>query len=196
MTDQMDTVETVTTTAARAHVDRLVGELENRGLQVTARPPVLAVKNPAVAGTDARGRLMSPGMTQQILLLDDEHRGLTWCWVWPGMRSGERGAPDSPPQIEAMCPAGEIEFAADRIVKVVRLRDPADSSVDDAADGSGWTWAQRYFDTSDRIESSCLFPLTISPTTSCSSQRRWRTFSESEQRRSRDGRVPEGCPRN
>jgi hypothetical protein len=119
---------------AKTHVDRLVCELEKRGLEVAARPPVLAVKNPRVAGTDAHGRLMSPGMTQEVLLLDDEDRGLTWCWVWPGMRSGERGVPDPPPQIEALCPAGDIQFATDRIVKVVRLRDPEDSPSDDTAD--------------------------------------------------------------
>jgi hypothetical protein len=122
---------------AQAYLDQLVAELESRGLHVAARLPALAVRNPAVAGTDPRGARLSPGMTQQILIRDYEGRGLTWCWVWPGPESGERGAPTPEPEIEAMCPASEIELAADRIVNVVRLRDTVDLPGGNARAPSG-----------------------------------------------------------
>ena len=111
--------------AARAQVylDQLAAELEGRGLMVAARLPALSVRNPAVAGTGPRGALLSPGMRQQVLLRDYEELGLTWCWVWPGLRPAERDAPTPPPEVEPMCPAEEIERAADLITNVVRLRD-------------------------------------------------------------------------
>jgi hypothetical protein len=124
MTDQTGTLDAMTSLEeAQVYVDRLVAELRDRGLQVKTRMLGLAVKNPAVTGTDAHGSLMSPGMTQEVLLLDRAKLGLTWWWVWPGMRSGERGEPEPPSQIEALCPGGDVGFAADRITKVVRLRD-------------------------------------------------------------------------
>jgi hypothetical protein len=136
MTTQTCTADTTTTAAtAQAYMDQLVAELEDRGLQVTAGLLAMAVKNPAVAGTDPRGSLISPGMTQEVLLLDRENLGLTWWWVWPGMRSGERGAPVPLSQIEVMCPADDIELAAKRILNVVRLRDTGDAPGDDTLAG-------------------------------------------------------------
>lgn len=140
MRDQAGTLDAVITAEmAQGYVDQLVAELGDRGLQVTARVLGLAIKNPAVAGTDAAGRSMSPGMAQEVLLLDRPKLGLSWWWVWPGMDSGERGAPEPPSQIEALCPAGDIEFAADRIVKVVRLRDREDLPEDDPPHGTDRT---------------------------------------------------------
>lgn len=124
-----------TAAAAQAYLDELAAELEKRGLHVKVRTPALTAKNPAVVGTDAHGASLSPGLGQEVRLLELEDLGWTWCWVWPGMRPGERGEPEPPPEIKPMCPAGDVEFAADRICKVVRLRD--NPPEDDAPDGSG-----------------------------------------------------------
>jgi hypothetical protein len=109
---------------AQRYLRQLVAELLDRGLLVAAQLPALTVKNPAVSGQDPKG--------QQVLIRYYEGRGLFWCWVWPGLHSGERGAPTPPAEVEPMCPAGEVLRAADLITKVVRLRDgePAGSSAD------------------------------------------------------------------
>ena len=120
MPDQSDTNELATTEAAiKPYVDGLVAELEKLGLQVTMRLPTLKVRNPAVAGTDALGILISPGMTQEVRILDQDGRGFGWYWIWPGLRPGERGAPEPEPEIDFLCGADEITFAAGRIGKVV-----------------------------------------------------------------------------
>lgn len=111
-------------TRAQAYLDQLVAELENRGLEVAAKFPVLAVRNPAASGEDPQGRAMSPGLGQRVLIRDEEGRGLTWCWEWPGMRPAERGAATPEPEVEPMCPAENIDQAANRITNVVRLREP------------------------------------------------------------------------
>jgi hypothetical protein len=108
---------------AQAYMDKMVAALEDRGLEVTAKFPALSVRNPSVVGEDSHGRAMSPGLSQQILIRLCEGRGLTWCWVWPAFRSAERDAPTPPPEVEPMCDAGDIEFAADRVAKVVGLWD-------------------------------------------------------------------------
>jgi hypothetical protein len=99
---------------AQAYMDQLVAELKSRDLRVAAKLPALSVRNPAVPGKD---------MVQQLLLRDYADEGPTWCWVWPSMPSGERGAPTPPPTIEDLCPAADIAFAADRIAKVLALGD-------------------------------------------------------------------------
>jgi hypothetical protein len=122
MTDQTDTMESSTAqTTVKPYVDEITSELEKRGLRVTVRLPTLTVRNPAAAGTDARGIMMSPGMTQDVRILDTEGRGPGWYWVWPGLRPGERGVPEPQPDIEFMCAADDIEFAAERISNVVRV---------------------------------------------------------------------------
>jgi hypothetical protein len=123
MADRTDTMELSTAeTSVEPYVDELTTELEKLGLQVTVRLPTLTVRNPAAGGTDALGIMMSPGMTQDVRILDTEGRGLGWYWIWPGLRPGERGVPDPQPDIEFMCAADDIEFAAERISKVVRVR--------------------------------------------------------------------------
>lgn len=123
MADQADAVKfTTTDQMIKAYVDGIVAELEKLGLQVAVRLPALKVRNPAVVGTDIRGAMMSPGMTQDIMILDRDGRGLGWYWVWPGMRPGERDAPEPQPELVFMCAADEIKFAASRIGKVVRVR--------------------------------------------------------------------------
>jgi hypothetical protein len=108
----------------QVYLDQLVAGLNGRGLQVVAKLPELIVRNPAVSGDGPEGRAMSPGLGQKVLIRNEEGRGLTWCWVWPSLRSAERGVPTPPPEIEPMCPAEQIERAADLITNVVCLRDP------------------------------------------------------------------------
>jgi hypothetical protein len=100
---------------AEAYLRELVAVLLDRGLVVAAKLPALTVKNPAVSGQDPKG--------QQVLIQYYEGRGLYWCWVWPGLHSGERGAPTPEPEVTRMCPAEDIVEAARRITNVVRLRD-------------------------------------------------------------------------
>jgi hypothetical protein len=111
---------------AQAYMDQLVAALTRRGLKVAAKLPALTVRNPAVAGQDPRGALLSPGLSQQILIHPYEGRGLTWCWLWPGERPAERGAPTPAPEVEPMCPAAEIERAASLIANVVSVRGACD----------------------------------------------------------------------
>jgi hypothetical protein len=108
---------------AQACMDQMITALEDRGLDVKAEFPMLSVRNPSVVGEDSHGRAMSPGLSQQLLIRSYEGRGLIWCWVWPAFRSAERGAPTPPPEVEPMCDARDIESAADRVAKVVRLWD-------------------------------------------------------------------------
>jgi hypothetical protein len=112
-----------TTADAQAYMGQLTAALKDRGLQVAAKLPALTVRNPAVSGSDPQGRALSPGLTQGVLIRNYKGRGLTWCWVWPGMPPAERDAPLPSPEIEPMCPAEQIERAADLINNVVRLRE-------------------------------------------------------------------------
>jgi hypothetical protein len=108
-------------TLAQTYMDQLVAALRARGLQVAAKLPALAATHPGVAGIDPRGELLSPGLTQHVLIRDYEDRGLTWCWIWPGLDSGERGAPTPEAEVEPMCPAADIEQAAAKIANVLRV---------------------------------------------------------------------------
>ena len=59
---------------------------------------------------------MAPGLRQDV-----ECRlngGVPWWfWAWSGANR------DSPPDLEPLCPADQIEAAADRIARVLALRD-------------------------------------------------------------------------
>jgi hypothetical protein len=132
--------------SAQMYCDRLTTALEDRGLVVKAlqcereghgapaRKQVLAlvVTNPGVGGIDAAGRAMSPGMGQQIVLEERPERGLCWSWVWPAWRPAERGTPTPEPEIEPICPADDIDFAAARIANVVRLREKEEFPAEQA----------------------------------------------------------------
>ena len=100
---------------AEAYLRELVAVLLGRGLVVAAKLPALAVKDLAVSGQDPKG--------QHVLIRYFKGLGLFWCWVWPGLPSGERGAPAPEPEVTRMCPAEDIVEAARRITNVVRLRD-------------------------------------------------------------------------
>lgn len=126
------------------YCDRLTTALVDRGLVVKAlqrerdshgapagkQMLALAITNPGVGGIDAAGRAMSPGLGQQIVLEERPERGLCWCWVWPAWRPAERGTPTPEPEIEPICPADDVDFAAARIANVVRLREPDDSTAE------------------------------------------------------------------
>jgi hypothetical protein len=118
-------------TRAQTHAERLVAALKSHGLVVAGRLPMFSVRNPAVAGEGPQGTTMSPGLGQQILIRNYENLGLTWCWVWPSLRSAERDVPTPPPEIEPMCPIEDIDEAVRRIAVVLHIRD------DEAAEESG-----------------------------------------------------------
>ncbi|WP_146778722.1 hypothetical protein [Actinomadura craniellae] len=60
---------------------------------------------------------MSPGLRQDIACLrrDDAGGALWWHWVWSGPTR------DAPGELEPLCPADEIETAAERITRVLAL---------------------------------------------------------------------------
>jgi hypothetical protein len=104
-------------THAQTYVDRLVAELRERGLRVSVKLPDVTVKDPGLSGQDRHG--------QQIRIQEEKGgAGLTWWWVWPAPRPALRGEPTPPPELEPLCPAENIDTAADRITKVVRLSAP------------------------------------------------------------------------
>jgi hypothetical protein len=114
---------------AQRYLDQLTVALQARGLKAVAKMSALSVRNAAVTGQDPRGEAMTPGLSQGILIRNYEGRGLTWCWIWPALRPAERGVPTPPPEVEPICPAPDIQFAADRIANVVRLHseEPGDA---------------------------------------------------------------------
>jgi hypothetical protein len=105
-------------------------EREGHGAPAGKQALALVVTNPGVTGIDAVGRAMNPGLGQQIVLEEWPERGLCWCWVWPAWRPAERGMPVPEPEIEPICPADDVDFAAARIANVVRLRDNDDSQAE------------------------------------------------------------------
>jgi hypothetical protein len=116
---------------AKSYLDRLQKALSERGLEVgghgletDVRTPALVAKNPAVIGTDVRGTLLSPGLTQKVELRElAGHGAWWWCWVWAAPKPAERGAPIPAPEYEPLCVADDIEQAARRITTVLGVRD-------------------------------------------------------------------------
>lgn len=94
----------------------LAAALERRGLTARVGAGALVAGNPAVSHTeDPRGRTMNPGLFQHVVLAGTEDGTPYWHWCWAGPQR------DSPLEMEPMCPAEEVEHAADLIAKVLRL---------------------------------------------------------------------------
>lgn len=99
-------------------LDALTAMLTMRGLQVRRqREDSLVVRNPAGGpdGSDHRGRLLSPGLRQEVACRPDGSGRLWWFWVWSGATR------TSPPEYEPLCPAEQIERAADRVARVLAV---------------------------------------------------------------------------
>jgi hypothetical protein len=110
-----------------ADINHRVRELEaalvDRGLSVSVAAPAITVLNPAARGAG--------GQTVSLCQTDE---GLTWYWHWhwPALPSAERGVSTPSPELDPMCPAGDIETAARRIASVLRLARP--ELADDISD--------------------------------------------------------------
>ena len=100
-------------------VAALVAALQARGLVGTvAALGVVRAFNPAGEPDcgDVRGRMMSPGLRQEVQCRRNLVDGaLWWYWAWAGPTR------QSPPDLEPLCPAADIEMAADRIAKVLAV---------------------------------------------------------------------------
>lgn len=97
---------------------RLAPLLERHGLTVVlGRDATIEVRNPAAAATGPLGHALHPGLTQRIVVREDEG-GLWWCWLWPGP---ERGGP---PDVEPMVPVEDGGEAARRIAVVLYVDEP------------------------------------------------------------------------
>jgi hypothetical protein len=97
----------------------LASALIQRGLHVTVgRDATVEARHPGVAGSTVVGRALCPGLRQTVALRPHEG-ALWWQWVWSGP------ARDAPPELEPLCPAVEIERAAERIAVVLALEPAA-----------------------------------------------------------------------
>lgn len=108
------------TNLTQSYLNRLGKILEERGVRITINPPALIASNSALP-SDPQGARLFRGLSQKIEIRHIDQCGLSWCWVWPGLRPPGHGVPTPPPEIERICPADDIHCAADRIVNVVRL---------------------------------------------------------------------------
>src|SRR5690349_9912978 len=102
-----------------AYGSALVAALTDRGLSAQQLPNgVVRARNAAAEPglCDPRRQMMAPGLRQDV----ECHLsgGAPWWFLaWSGMDR------DSPPDLEPLCPADRIDAAADRIVRVLALRD-------------------------------------------------------------------------
>ncbi|GAA1834945.1 hypothetical protein [Actinomadura chokoriensis] len=108
--------------AARA----LTAALKERGLAAAVRRHgVVWAFNPAgepgAAGGagesagDGGGQVFGPGLRQEVRCAERPGGALWWFWVWWD------GSAGSGPDLEPLCPAGEIETAAERIAAVLAV---------------------------------------------------------------------------
>lgn len=100
------------------YVRDLVTALVDRGLLAEARGPrTVYARNGAAdpSEDDGRGAAMGPRLRQTVRCEQDESGRTAWFWVWAGPTR------DSPPELEYLGPAAEIDHAADRVTLVLRL---------------------------------------------------------------------------
>jgi hypothetical protein len=103
--------------AIRTHLDELAAALRSRGLAVRVGTSALMAWNPAASATDdPRGQAMNPGLSQYVAIAPDGG-SLNWYWCWTGSTR------DAPLETEYMCPAEEIERAADLVARVLHVED-------------------------------------------------------------------------
>lgn len=101
----------------RTRLEELAAALKSRGLTVRVGTSALMAWNPAASATDdPRGQAMNPGLSQYVAIAPDDG-SLSWYWCWTGPTR------DAPLETEYMCPADEIDRAADLIARVLRVED-------------------------------------------------------------------------
>ncbi len=105
--------------ASCGYVPRLGAALAARGLAVTMQAGSMVTARNRAADPpqeDQRARVLSPGLVQPVVWGPREDTGDDWWfWVWAGPTR------DAEPEYEPLCPADEIETAADRIAAVIAV---------------------------------------------------------------------------
>lgn len=117
--------ETVTSS-----VNALVAALGERGLAAEAvgASMVRAANRAADPPPGAPG--IGPGLWQTVTCRPGEDGRLAWWWMWAGPTR------DAPPEYELLGPADDVRTAADRIARVLRLRDDAPADADAEVTGA------------------------------------------------------------
>jgi hypothetical protein len=107
------------------YVNALGEELIRRGFTVTTRAGgMVSARNGAAdpPSGDSLARAMSAGLIQPVMCGPREgDRELWWFWVWSGPTR------DAPPDYEALCPADQIETAAEKIARVLAVPGAAEA---------------------------------------------------------------------
>lgn len=107
------------------YVNALGEELIRRGFTVTTRAgQMVSARNGAADPPpgDSLARALSGGLMQPVVCGPREGgRELWWFWVWSGPTR------DAPPEYEALCPAAQIETAAEKISRVLAV--PGDAGA-------------------------------------------------------------------
>ena len=110
--------ETTTVLPEEHFIEALSRALVARKLEVhTQAGARVRAKNAATAGSGPAGEALNPGLSQTVECSTAEADGrLWWWWLWSGPTR------DAPPELEPLCPADEIDLAADRIARVLAER--------------------------------------------------------------------------
>ncbi|TMR25379.1 hypothetical protein [Actinomadura geliboluensis] len=120
---------TTETRAQRSAAGALAAALRERGLAATVRRHwVVGAFNPAgepgsadhddghgAGAGDEGGQAFGPGLRQEVRCTERPEGALWWFWVWWDGPAG------SGPDLEPLCPADEIETAAQRTAAVLTV---------------------------------------------------------------------------
>jgi hypothetical protein len=117
-TQKNDSGSTVTAQMIRTRLNDLAAALMAHGLKVRVGKTALVAKNPAASDTDdPRGKILNPGLSQDVALATHDDHTLHWYWCWTGPTR------DAPLEMEYMCTAEDIDQAATKISGVLRIHD-------------------------------------------------------------------------
>lgn len=106
-------------TDIRDHLLRLSAALVSRGFKtkVDEHRPLIVAKNPAVMPEDDPiARALAPGLAQTVAL-GTMNGTPGWYWQWSGETRG------ASPEYQLLAPLDEIDGAAEKIARVLRLVD-------------------------------------------------------------------------
>lgn len=98
--------------------ERLTRALTAQGLRARVlRGAWVLASNPAADPPDGdhRAKVLNPGLKQTVMCGVDGDGRLMWFWQWSGP------ARESPPEYQPLGPADDVAYAADRIVRVLRI---------------------------------------------------------------------------